>query len=299
MGSDTASDRHGFREGVPVRWPIIAPLVVLGVAMVLRVVDIYVLRLDERLGEIILSKSLGLALVVGYLWWVGGRVSAIGLHSRRQGSAIAIGAGITLAAFLVGTIFQILTLGPGRSLTLQAVDPKTDMTGGAAFAVFLVVGNVINSFMEEGLFRGLMLSHFLQRMQIRKANLLQASLFAAWHLVWPIKAYLSDEVSAIGAVAQAGLLLLGTFVSGLVYGVLLWRTGSLWAPMIAHFLNNTILNFVQVRSSNGELEPAVVLSIVVVVVIAILSFVVAPLAKRLALRQLPPWPQSSTRERQG
>ena len=69
--------------------------------------------------------------------------------------------------------------------------------------------------------------------------------------------------------------------------------------MIAHFLNNTILNFVQVRSSNGELEPAVVLSIVVVVVIAILSFVVAPLAKRLALPQLPPWPQSSTRERQG
>jgi hypothetical protein len=57
------------------------------------------------------------------------------------------------------------------------------MTGAAACAIFLMVGDVIIRFMEAGAFRGLMLPHFLQRMRGRAANLLQAGLFCAWHLV--------------------------------------------------------------------------------------------------------------------
>lgn len=278
------------RFTLPARWAVAAPLAVLALAMILRIIDIYVLHLDERLGEIILSKSLGLILVVGYTWWVGQNLSAIGLHSRRLGSVLGLGAGLTAVAFITATIVQMLALAPSQSLTLQAVDPKTGMTGGAAFAVFLIVGNVINSFMEEGLFRGLMLPHFLQRMRFRSANLLQAALFAAWHLVWPIKAYLMDDVSTAGALAQAGLLLLGTFVAGLVYGYLLWRTASLWAPLIAHFLNNTILNLIQVHTAGGDLQPAIVLSVVVVVAMAALTFAIGPLTKWLALPRLQPWP---------
>jgi membrane protease YdiL (CAAX protease family) len=186
-------------------------------------------------------------------------------------------------------VFQVLALAPGEALVLRAVDPKTGMTGGAAFAALLIAGNVINSFMEEGLFRGIMLCHFLQRMRFRTANLLQASLFAAWHMVWPIKAYLTGDVSAAGALAQAGLLALGTFVAGLVYGYLFWRTGSLWAPAIAHFLNNTTLNLVQVQTAGVELVPAVIMSVVVVVAMLLLAIIVEPLARRLALPHVRPW----------
>jgi len=119
---------------------VTAPLALLAFAMILRIVDIFVLRLDERLGEIILSKSLRLLLDVGYTWWVGQNLSAIGFHSRRLGSALALGAGLTGAAVIIATIVQMLALAPGQWLTLQAVDLKTSMTG-----------NVINSFMEEGL----------------------------------------------------------------------------------------------------------------------------------------------------
>lgn len=271
--SDTARARRRYRQELPARWPVLAPLALLGLALLLRIIDIYALRLDERLGEIILSKSLGFALVVGYTWWVGQRLSVIGLHTRRLGSALAIGAGLTVAAFVIATVVQVLTLTSDESLTLRAVDPKTGMTGGAAFAAFLIAGNVINSFMEEGLFRGIMLPHFLQRMRFRTANLLQASLFAAWHLVWPLKAYLNGDVSA----------------AGLVYGYLFWRTGSLWAPGIAHFLNNTTLNLVQVQTAGGELQPALVMSVVVVVAMAFLAFTVEPFARRLALPHLRPW----------
>ena len=77
--------------------------------------------------------------------------------------------------------------------------------------------------------------------------------------------------------------------AGLVYGYLFWRTGSLWAPGIAHFLNNTTLNLVQVQTAGGELQPALVMSVVVVVAMAFLAFTVEPFARRLALPHLRPW----------
>jgi hypothetical protein len=40
----------------------------------------------------------------------------------------------------------------------SAIDPKAGVTGGWLFALWLVAGNFINSFMEERLFRGVMLN---------------------------------------------------------------------------------------------------------------------------------------------
>ena len=290
MGTpDTTAVKGRSRQLLPARWSIMAPMALFAIGLLLRVLDIYVFRLDERLGEIILSKSLGFALVIGYTWWVGQSLAAIGLHARRVGPALAIGGGITVAAFVIGGIAQVFTFNQGEMLVFQAVDPKTGLSGGAAFAVFLVTGNVINGFMEEGLFRGIMLPHFLQRMSFRAANLLQAVLFASWHLVWPIKAYLTGETSAAGAVGEASLLVLGTFIAASIYGFLFWRTDSLWAPWFAHFLNNTILNFVQVQDIGGQLQPPMVMSVVVVAVIIILAFAIGPIGKRLGLKQLGPW----------
>lgn len=223
---DAPPDR---RRRLPARWPIVAPLIVLAIALLLRTIDVFVLRLDERLGEIILSKALGFALVVAYVWWVRRRLPAIGMHHRQLGAALAIGVGVTAAAFTLGGIVQQWIMPPGSAFTLQPVDPKTGAAGGVAFALLLIVGNAVNSSMEEGLFRGLMLPHFLQRLSFRRANLLQASLFALWHLVWPVKSYLTRQASAGGALAEAGNLLVATGIPGPVYGYLYWRTDSLWS----------------------------------------------------------------------
>ncbi len=271
---------EGWQQ-VGARWLVLAPLLLLALALLLRIVDIFVLRLDERLGEIILSKTLGFALVVAYTWWAGQSLAAIGLHTRQLGMALAIGAGITAAAFLAAGIAQLLALAPGAGLAVQAIDPKTGRAGGVGFAAWLIAGNVINSFMEEGLFRGIMLTHFTRRMRFRTANVVQAALFAAWHLVWPMKAYISGDASLASLLAQTASLLLGTFVAGLVYGYLFWQTGSLWAPWLAHFLNNTTLNLVHVRTATGDLQPAVLMSVVVVIALAVLALALHPLFKRV------------------
>ncbi len=291
--ADEDTARHKDRWNIPSHWPIAAPLILLAVALCLRITDIFVLRLDERLGEIILSKSLGLALVVGYTLWVGKHLSAIGLHARHLRAALVIGAGLTLTAFAIGAVVQVLTLGPGESLILRAVDTRTGITGGVAFVLFLIIGNVINVLMEEGLFRGIMLPHFLQRMRFAKANVLQAVLFSSWHLVWPVKAYISGDASAASAFAQAGVLLSGAFIAGLVFGYLFWRTGSLYAPMIAHFLNNMLNNLLHIQGADETLHPAVALSVVVVVALVPLVFAAGPIARRMGLPGLRPWGQEN------
>lgn len=281
-----------FRCTVPSKWPIAAPLVLMAVALAFRALDIFVLRLDEQIGEIILSKSLGFALVAVYIWWVGETLAAIGLHGRGLVAALSIGVCLTGVAFAVAGIIQAVSLAAGDHLTLVASDPKTGMAGGAGFAALLIVGNVINAFMEEGLFRGIMLPHFLQRFRFPVANVLQATLFSAWHLVWPLKSYLTGGVSLTGALARGGLLILGTFVAGIIYGYLFWHTDSLWAPWAAHFVNNTILNLLQVRSAGGDLQPAMLLSVVVVVILALLMVALRPIARRLQLPHLKPWGMS-------
>ena len=62
-------------------------------------------------------------------------------------------------------------------LLFSAIDPKAGVTGGLLFALWLVAGNLVNSFMEEGLFRGLMLNLNRITLSFVKSNWLQALLF--------------------------------------------------------------------------------------------------------------------------
>lgn len=48
--------------------PVLTGLLLMLVALVFRLTDIFILRLDELLGEIILSKSLGFLLVLFFVW---------------------------------------------------------------------------------------------------------------------------------------------------------------------------------------------------------------------------------------
>ena len=54
-----------------------------------------------------------------------------------------------------------------------------------------------------------------------------------------------------GASFQAFALLLGTFVGGIVYGYLYLKTDNLWAPFLAHTINNGIFNVLFIRTSAG------------------------------------------------
>jgi CAAX protease family protein len=232
--------------------PVLTGIILMLVALIFRLIDIFVLRLDERLGEIILSKTIGFLLVLLFLWAIGRKLTSIGFHSRRLGESLLIGIAITVLPFIIAYAIEWIVLGlMGQEprLLFSAIDPKAGVTGGLLFASWLVIGNFINSFMEEGLFRGVMLN--LNRMQLSfgKSNWLQAFLFGTWHLVWVVKWYQTGIVSTPG---EIGLGIVANFLPqiclGLVWGYAYLKTDNLWTAWIAHTLTNTTLNLLHVAT---------------------------------------------------
>lgn len=269
--------------------PILLPLLIAGIALVLRINDIFILKLDERWGEIILSKSLGFLLVVAYIYATGRTLAAIGLHDRHRKRALLLGTAIMSVIFLAGFGIQYVTLSAQNPQFLfVGIDPKTGMAGGALFALWLVLGNVINSFMEEGLFRGLMIPHFRRAMGFWQANTLQAALFSVWHVVWPIKSYLTGDASLAAAGGEAGMLIFATFVSGFVFGYLYMKTDSLWAPWVAHTVNNTVLNLVHIQTLD-TLDPNMIVVHVTLVNGLLLAIpVIRSLSRKWSLPEVSP-----------
>jgi membrane protease YdiL (CAAX protease family) len=277
--------------------PILVPLVLLSIAVVLRLVDIFLLPLAEATGEAFLHKALGLVMVLVYVWAAGQPLAAIGLHGRLVGRAVFIGAvGIVLVLFLTfGVQMGVLrAAGEQAALAVVAIDNKTGLAReGWGFALWLFLGNLINSFMEEGLFRGVMLTHFRLRLSPWRANLLQAVVFGLWHLAWPIWRLVYGHADLAAVSSEAIVIVLASTVSGLAYGYLYLKTDSLWAPWIAHTISNTTLNLLHIQTSGGLDAGTALLGPVLTVGYLALLLWTKVWAKWLRMPELKPWGTSS------
>ena len=273
--------------------PILTALILMAIALFFKWIDTFVLRLDERLGEIILSKSLGFILVIVFVWLTGHKLKDIGLHSKKTGQSLLIGASVTLLAYVLAYGAEYL-LATGQNaepeFLVSALDNKMGVTGGYLFALLLVFGNFINAFMEEGLFRGLMIPLFLTKLTFVRTNWLQAFLFGAWHLMWVFKYY------QLGTIRTAGEIAMSTFLNfapqlliGLVWGYMYFKTNSLWAPWISHVLNNSILNLLHVDALQG-MDSLMMVRMPIFTVLALLSmFLIKYLADKFQMDEVQPW----------
>ena len=203
---------------------------------------------------------------------------------RNMGLGLCLGLfTFTIAYFLE---FQILR-SMGRSVVFQFYVTNFALTGSSsqATAAFLllaicVAGNIINVLVEEGLFRGLFLKLGADRFGFSKSNWIQASLFGIWHIVMVVlgvREGLMDMssaiVMAIGYVVLAGIL-------GLLWGLCLSMTGSLWLGLSHHFFNNFIGNTLHVVTEVGADE----MQIVRIVLSSLLSFFIVLIFRRSRLR---------------
>ncbi len=223
-------------------------------AWVIKYFDSFVLRTDELIGEAILTKLLGFVLVAVYVWGSGRTLRSIGFHEENLIRVLLIavlGFGGLYGLAYGGQLLLLKLTGEEAALALAAVDPKTGLAGGLAFGLWLVAANLVNSAMEEGLFRGAMIRHFLLRLSGRGAILLQAALFAVWHLSWPARHLLDGEATLGEAAFEAFGLLLAAFISGVAYGYFYFRTNSIWGPFVAHTINNSIFNVLFIRTNLG------------------------------------------------
>lgn len=288
LSSASRTERHNLFS---LPQEILVSLAFFLLVIALRSIDLFVLRLDGLPDQTIFSKVIGFLLVLGYFRVLKKPTSSIGLHNRNFDKAVLIG-GLSLlslyAALYAIQFYRLGLAGETPRLVFAVIDHETETMGGLTFTLFYLVGQFFNAFMEESIFRGVILPHLMGRYSFWKANALQAILFGLAHLVFPLQSWVSGQATAGEATAQAVMLLISTTIGGIVFGYLYYRTDSLWTAVLAHLIDNSIGLFFHIQTSsrpNAETD-ILMLASLGFIGLTVLAWVVS---RRSNLPTLKPW----------
>ena len=252
---------------------------------ILRGIEYFFIRTDQSIiGEAFIHKLAGIALLAGALWVLRYRWSDIGFRRDRalRGTLYGLALGVGVFAVAYGTELLILAMsGDAPTLhfyvTSYAIQGNRGMEDGLLFIAICIAGNIINVIMEEGVFRGLFPRLMEDTYSFAKACLLASALFGLWHIAQPVRNVLDGVQSAMGGLLSGILLVTTSTLLAVQYCMLYKITGSIWAGMAAHFVNNTSVNLLHVVSAGGadQLQTARIaiaqsLSFVVVLVLFLL-----------------------------
>jgi membrane protease YdiL (CAAX protease family) len=253
--------------------------------------EIIVPIFDTLPDKAIVSRVIGILLVFGYLWALRKPIRSIGLHLRNLNKTFLIG-GLSLIIFYAALytiqFYRLSSAGETPRLVFAAINKETGVMGGLFFTSFYLFGQIANAFMEEGIFRGVMLPQFMQRFKFWQANILQAFLFGLAHLVRPLGSWISGQATISDAISEAGFLMIATTIGGLVFGYLYYRTNSLWTAVFAHLIDNAAGLFFHIQTAgrlNAETDILMLASIGFISLVVLARVV----AKRLDLPTLKPW----------
>ena len=245
--------------------------------LVVRFVEYFLIETDKTaIGENVLHKAVGIILLALALKKINLTWCDIGF--QRDGFVSGILKGLLLGGVCFAVSFG-LELGllalQGNSAHWEIYISSFSLTGtqikNTDFVFFLlcILFNIVNVWMEEGVFRGLFMKTLSETKPFIAANFIAAFLFGIWHIVMPIRSYVNGEMSfaamflmGIGYIILAGIM-------GIKWGLLYRITGNLWAGLGDHLFNNTVAtNMLHAVSQNGADE----LQIVRIMAAQIISF---------------------------
>ena len=254
-------------------------MIIFTFCLLVRFVEYFLIQTDQTaIGENVLHKVVGIILLALVLKRVNLSWRDIGF--QRDGFVSGILKGLLLGSVCFAVSFGlelgILAL-QGNSAHLEIYISSFSLTDSQVkntdFVFFLlcVLFNIVNVWMEEGVFRGLFIKNLSETKPFMQANYIAAFLFGVWHIVMPIRSCINGEMSfaatllmSIGYIILAGIM-------GIKWGLLYRITGNLWAGLGDHLFNNTVAtNMLHVVSLNGADE----LQIVRIMAAQIISFAV-------------------------
>jgi uncharacterized protein len=185
-----------------------------------------------------------LAATGGLLWLAHRRRldrHAIGLARAQLSSGLRWGgasAGVVALAIAVGVALEDV-IGPVGALL---ADERADLATGALLWATLVRIPLGTAVFEEVAFRGVLAAACRRRLTPPAATAWQSGIFGLWHVAPTIVALRMNAVppasmAGLGAIAGAVAI---TTVAGIVFDQLRLRSGSLLAPVLAHWATNAL-----------------------------------------------------------
>lgn len=222
--------------------------------------EVLVIRTDETVfAECFINKVFGIVLLYAMLKKLNWRWSDIGFVRQKLLADALKGFGLCFVCYSIAFAAELLILSArgapahveffvtGFSLTGSAVKHT-----GLGFVLMCVGFNVVNVWMEEGLFRGFFITYIGKSHSEKTALYAAALLFGLWHLVTPLRSFLDGEMSAgVFAVMSVGYVLLSGMM-GIKWGLLYQLSGTVWIGLADHFFNNCIAtNLLHVVTAGG------------------------------------------------
>lgn len=257
--------------------PVLSCSLIFVVCSLARIFEYFYIRTDDTfLSENFLHKLFGILLLWAFLSICKLRWKDIGFTSKGIMSGVGRGLLFGLVCSIFAYVVECLTLfflhgnvhlsfyASGFSLTNEK-----GSQAGIIFILLSVLFNLINVWMEEGIFRGLF-TKILEGISYRRSLFFIAFLFGIWHLVMPFRDFLQGESSLTNLIVMGiGYVILAGMMS-IKWSLLYKMTGSLWFGLGDHLFNNLASNLLHVIS-NSEVDS---LQIVRILLWQLLSFAI-------------------------
>ncbi|MFX1559296.1 MAG: CPBP family intramembrane glutamic endopeptidase [Promethearchaeota archaeon] len=211
--------------------------IMLAIATAWRVVDQFVLGLGDTWLNIMPSKLFPFLIIMGFFWSFRPKEidSVLGVTRENLQAQLAVGLFIGIAiSFGIdfgGTVVYGLFIDPTYPLQLYILNKE--LLG------YMLLFFLTNAFLEETLFRGLLINSFKTSQSSNRAILLSAVIFGVWHAGWPL---VNGAVGA-DALNQVASMVFFTTILGIFLGVYYERfssSRSLMGPILVHTMFNYI-----------------------------------------------------------
>lgn len=230
------------------------------ICLIVHAAEVFFIRTDETVfAECFINKVFGIAVLFVLLRMLKQKWSDIGFKSSRFLPDCLKGFLICTVFYTIGFAVEFITLAasgnPGHMeffVTGFSLTGNVTKQTGIGFVLMCIGFNIINVWMEEGLFRGFYITYLKEKIGAKGALFLAAFLFGLWHLVTPLRSVADGEMSLVTfAVMSVGYVVLSGLM-GIKWGMLYEQSGSVWIGLADHFFNNCVVtNLLHVVTESG------------------------------------------------
>lgn len=235
-------------------------IIIFTICLIVHAFEVFVIRTDETIfAECFINKIFGILLLAVVLRKLGKTWRDIGFVQKKCALNCLKGFLLCTVFYAVGFLAEFVILkmqgNPGHMeffVTGFSLTGNVVKQTGISFVVMCIFFNIINVWMEEGLFRGFFMTYLGERYTEKTALYVPALLFGVWHLVTPFRSLMDGEMTmGTFVVMSIGYVILSALM-GVKWGLLYEYSDTIWIGAADHFFNNCVVtNLLHVVSASG------------------------------------------------
>ena len=239
---------------------IINSVIIFIICLIVHATEVFFIRTDETVfAECFINKVFGIIVLFVLLKMWKKKWCDIGFKLSRFLPDCLKGFLICAIFYAIGFAAEFIALyvqgNPGHMeffVTGFSLTGDVTKQTGIGFVLMCIGFNMINVWMEEGLFRGFFITYLKEKISVKGALFIAAFLFGLWHLVTPLRSVLDGQMTLpVFAVMSIGYVVLSALM-GIKWGLIFEQSGSVWIGLADHFFNNCVVtNLLHVVTDTG------------------------------------------------